>query len=695
MTTLSGSTSSAAVADLNLDGSLDLVAVGSDSFNGFTYAWVLNGIGNGAFGPLPIGYLAGASPYAVVVGDFNLDGKPDIATGSYTLNDLPAEISVLLNVTPVPAPTPTPTPAPAPTPVPVVVISQVYGGGGTPNARFQNSFVELMNRGGNTIDVGGWGIRVKDSSSGPQPSFSLPNTPLPLQPGQHFLIKLGPPSSNGIPILVPADLEEPQVILGLSGEIALTKPGATLSGSCPLPNNDIVDFVGIGGSACFEGGGPAPIMFNTTGVMRDSGGCKDTNSNVADLANFLPFPHNLSSDRNPCTNRFFMPSVLNPVEAEGTVSISVSRAGDLSTAATVDLSTRDGTATQLADYELLTITLRFAPGESIKRIPLLIVDDANVEGAEALILTLSNPTNGIVDIPNSSLLVIGDNDSDFGGPASNPLDQARFFVQQHYYDFLSRFPDQSGWDFWTNQIAQCGNDATCIRSKRIDVSNAFYYELEFQQTGSYVYRLYRAAFGNNQPFPNPIPDPLHPGEEKKVPAYLQFMQDRAGVSGGPQLPQSQLDLANAFVQRPAFIVKHPASLDGPAFVDAVLANIANDLGADLTGQRPALINLFNSGGRGAVMYRLADDNAQTNPINNRAFIDAEYNRAFVATQYFGYLRRDPDMAGFLFWLGQVNNAALRDVSKQHAMVCSFITSGEYQLRFSLAATHTNAECGGP
>jgi hypothetical protein len=93
-----------------------------------------------------------------------------------------------------------------------------------------------------------------------------------------------------------------------------------------------------------------------------------------------------------------------------------------------------------------------------------------------------------------------------------------------------------------------------------------------------------------------------------------------------------------------------------------------------------------------VLYRLADDNAQTNPINNRALIDAEYDRAFVATQYFGYLRRDADIGRFLFWLGQVSNAPLRDVSKQHAMVCSFITSTEYQQRFGTAVTHSNGDC---
>jgi hypothetical protein len=92
------------------------------------------------------------------------------------------------------------------------------------------------------------------------------------------------------------------------------------------------------------------------------------------------------------------------------------------------------------------------------------------------------------------------------------------------------------------------------------------------------------------------------------------------------------------------------------------------------------------------MYRLADDNAQTNTIHNRAFIDAEYNRGFVVTQYFGYLRRDPDIAGFLFWLNQVNTAPVRDVPKQHALVCSFITSKEYQERFSSVVTHSNSEC---
>jgi hypothetical protein len=208
-----------------------------------------------------------------------------------------------------------------------------------------------------------------------------------------------------------------------------------------------------------------------------------------------------------------------------------------------------------------------------------------------------------------------------------------------------------------------------------------------------VYRLYRASFGNTQPVPNPQTDNAFPGENLKMPDYAAFKSDRQLVIGGSDLAQQQLNLANAFVGRPAFLAKYPASLSADQFVDAMLATMQTDLGVNLSTQRNALIALYNSGGgRGAVAYRLADDNVGSNPINNRSFIDTEYNRAFVYTQYSGYLRRNSDIGGFTFWLGQVNSGPLRDTTKQHAMVCSFVTSQEYQLRFGSSVTHTNAEC---
>ena len=44
-------------------------------------------------------------------------------------------------------------------------------------------------------------------------------------------------------------------------------------------------------------------------------------------------------------------------------------------------------------------------------------------------------------------------------PATNPINETRFFVRQQYYDFMRRQPDASGWDFHTNNINACGTDA--------------------------------------------------------------------------------------------------------------------------------------------------------------------------------------------------------------------------------------------
>ena len=437
-------------------------------------------------------------------------------------------------------------------------------------------------------------------------------------------------------------------------------------------------------------GGTAAITI----VLQDDGGTANGGQNTS-------APQTFNININP-VGGFVKFSAANfaTTESSGFTTITVKRVGDTSLPVTVDYatggdssvpcSTVNGMASPKCDFTEASGTLRFAAGEDTKVITVLITQDSYVEGPEDLTLTLSNATAfAALGTPSTATLTIND---DLNEPPTNPIDDAPNFVRQHYHDFLNREPDQAGGNYWTGQITQCGSDQICVRNKRIDVSNAFFYELEYQQTGAYAYRLYRAAYGNDQPFPNPAPDPQYPGENKKLVAYQNFAQDRAQVVGGSSLAQSQSDLANAFVVRAEFLAKYAASLDGPGFVDAVLATIKNDIGPDLTSQRQALMDLFNAGGRGAVLYRLADDNVQTNPINNRSFIDAEYNRAFVATQYFGYLRRDPDIAGFLFWLGQVNSAPLRDVPKQHAMVCSFITSAEYQQRFSSVVTHTNAEC---
>ncbi|PYS40353.1 MAG: hypothetical protein DMF71_13455, partial [Acidobacteria bacterium] len=57
----------------------------------------------------------------------------------------------------------------------------------------------------------------------------------------------------------------------------------------------------------------------------------------------------------------------------------------------------------------------------------------------------------------------------------------------------------------------------------------------------------------------------------------------------------------------------------------------------------------------------------------------EFNNAFVLMQYYGYLRRDADNAGFAFWLNKLNSFGGNFVNAE--MVKAFITSSEYRQRF--------------
>jgi hypothetical protein len=56
---------------------------------------------------------------------------------------------------------------------------------------------------------------------------------------------------------------------------------------------------------------------------------------------------------------------------------------------------------------------------------------------------------------------------------------------------------------------------------------------------------------------------------------------------------------------------------------------------------------------------------------------AEFNPAFVAMQYFGYLRRDPETGGYNAWLQTIN----ANPSDFRSMVNGFMNSTEYRLRF--------------
>jgi len=76
-------------------------------------------------------------------------------------------------------------------------------------------------------------------------------------------------------------------------------------------------------------------------------------------------------------------------------------------------------------------------------------------------------------------------------------------------------------------------------------------------------------------------------------------------------------------------------------------------------------------------------------IDDAAFKQTQYNPSFVLMEYFGYLRRDPDAGGYDFWQEVLNKRE----GNYRGMVCAFITSAEYQRRFSSIVNHSDRDCG--
>ncbi|MGB9180127.1 MAG: DUF4214 domain-containing protein [Pyrinomonadaceae bacterium] len=242
---------------------------------------------------------------------------------------------------------------------------------------------------------------------------------------------------------------------------------------------------------------------------------------------------------------------------------------------------------------------------------------------------------------------------------SNQINDSQFFVTQHYRDFLGREPDAGGLAYWSGQIDQCGTNAACINNKRIDVSAAYFIELEFQDTGYFVYRLYRASYGLK-------------------PTYAQFTPDRALVVGGANLEQSKQQFADAWVQRAAFQQAYPSTMTPEQFVGKLFDTAGL---VPYTQERQQLANDMRAGKTRSQVLREVIEIAE--------FKTREYNPAFVTMQYFGYLKRDYDQGGYDFWLNVLNN---REPNNYRGMVCSFITSREYQERFGLALARSNADC---
>lgn len=373
-------------------------------------------------------------------------------------------------------------------------------------------------------------------------------------------------------------------------------------------------------------------------------------------------------------------------EACTTTPVTITRSGDVSGSTTVSYSIDNGTATQRGDFIFAIGNLVFAAGETSKSFSVLINDDGYAEGVETAAVRL-NVTSGLgMGTQGTANLTINDNET--VDSAGNPINNAANFVCQHYHDFLNRQADSSGQSFWESQILNCGSNAACIDDRRQNVSAAFFLSIEFQTTGNFVFRHYRASFLETAQRP------------RALPRYAEFLRDAqeisrdivVGQSGWEaQLESNRQKFARSWVQRADFIAEYPESMTRDAYVNQLFQRSGV---TPTTAETNAARAAYDGG------TDLPDKRARglRSVVDSKSVYNQQYNAAFVLMQYFGYLRRNPngapdnDFSGYDFWLNKVNQfsnagedvrddqvAALR--VKRAEMVRAFIVSDEYRGRF--------------
>jgi hypothetical protein len=266
---------------------------------------------------------------------------------------------------------------------------------------------------------------------------------------------------------------------------------------------------------------------------------------------------------------------------------------------------------------------------------------------------------------------------------ANPIDDTRNFVRQQYLDFFNRAPDASGYDFWSHEVEGCGTNAACANFRRVNTSGAFFLSIEFRDTGYFVYRLHKAAFGN---LANDKPVPVR---------YEDFMPDTQAIGEGVVVnsPGWERKLAanrDAFLQD--FVTRQtdangrnfkdvfPTGMSAAAITDRLFFN-AGVLPSE--SERQAVLNQLSPNPDSPALRAAALKAVAEHP----ALAQREFNRAFVLMQYFGYMRRNPDDApeqnrnfdGFNFWLKKLEDNG-GDFHRAE-MVRAFIESIEYRARF--------------
>ncbi len=171
---------------------------------------------------------------------------------------------------------------------------------------------------------------------------------------------------------------------------------------------------------------------------------------------------------------------------------------------------------------------------------------------------------------------------------------------------------------------------------------------DFHESCFFVYRLYRASYG-------------------RAPHFAEFMADIHAMRYDPAKPEKLKDIQRSFVEiwanRPEFKSRY-GGLNDQQFTNTLF----RQAGLTREDDRDKLVSSLHNGTltRAAVLQSI---------IDNDPFAAREFNEAFVLLHYFVYLQRDPDAAGYRFWLYKLNRSP-----DYRSFTEAFAASAERQLK---------------
>ncbi|HYF37754.1 MAG TPA: Calx-beta domain-containing protein, partial [Prosthecobacter sp.] len=119
------------------------------------------------------------------------------------------------------------------------------------------------------------------------------------------------------------------------------------------------------------------------------------NANGAQIGSLSQFTYALLDDEStpPLPSVGFALSATSVAETEAAADLTVTLSGASAQPVSVDCAVTGGTATAGSDFVLTLSGITFAPGETVKQIPVALWDDALLENSETMTVTLGNAVN--------------------------------------------------------------------------------------------------------------------------------------------------------------------------------------------------------------------------------------------------------------------------------------------------------------